>query len=266
MKSSLFPTLVVATAATFLIASQPARAGHVYGGIIDTNGTPGLQNGDALSFVNQTTGAAVTSLTLANSTLVTVLDNPQFGLYRSSGPTFTALASTGFAWEGSAYIPGNAFAARPGSFLEVRIAGVTGPTGATFAFWDQGAISPTSTYVVGQGLTLGTGRFDITSDGVSYADKSFFGDGVTPNPTTPNGRTPSNDPYGHIHGRSFTVDQVGVYTVSYVLSDVNGIQADSAPFTVTYTAVPEPGTVALLALVSVAAVVFLRRRSARVSS
>ncbi len=262
MKTLARFTLLPGALAALLLAANPARAGHVYGGIIDTNGTPGLQAGDALSFVSNTTGVAVTSLSL-NATLITTVGNAQQGLFRSSGPTFTALSKTGFAWEGSAYIAANPYAATAGSFLQVEIAGITGPSGAKFSFWDSGALTPTATYTLGTGLTLGTGRFDLTSDGTSYpAEAVFFGDGVTPNPTTPNGRTPSNDPYGHIHGRSFTMDQVGTYTVSYVLKDINGIHPDSAAFTVTYNAVPEPGTVALLALVGLIGFIFLRRRRA----
>jgi hypothetical protein len=76
-----------------------------------------------------------------------------------------------------------------------------------------------------------------------------------------NNTNPPLDPYGHIHGRSISVDTPGDYTVTYVLKDTTGTYADSTPFVVSYTAaVPEPGTIALLAGAGIGALV-LRMRS-----
>ncbi len=88
------------------------------------------------------------------------------------------------------------------------------------------------------------------------------GDGVTANPTGINNTNPPADPYGHIHGRSVSVDTPGDYTVTYILRDSTGTYTDSAPFVVSYTAVaavPEPGTLALLAGAGMGALVLLKR-------
>ena len=39
---------------------------------------------------------------------------------------------------------------------------------------------------------------------------------------------------------------LGIYSATFQLTDVNGLHADSAPVTITYEAVPEPGSISLL--------------------
>ncbi|MGB8166633.1 MAG: PEP-CTERM sorting domain-containing protein, partial [Chthoniobacteraceae bacterium] len=234
----------IAASATLLLAVSSAQAAHVFAGLLDTNSSSTFNAGDALSFVNSTSGAAVTGPSLGLQSMSQVTVGDQAGLYMTNGITFTALQRSGNVWNGTAYIAAKAFGASPGAYLELRIDSVTGPAGAHFSFWDDGATTPT--FTIATGLTGGTNAFLLTNDGITYGDQpQYVGDGVTPSPTTPNG-IPPTDPYGHIHGRSVTTDQEGTYTVSYVIHDRRGIQADSAPFVVTYGAVPEPTTAALL--------------------
>lgn len=251
----------VALAATLTIAAPSAHAVHVYAGLLDTNSSGTFNAGDALSFVNNTTGVAVTGPSLGVQTMPQVTVGAQAGLFMTNGITFTALQRSANVWNGTAYLAAKAFGANPGAYLELRVDSVTGPAGAHFSFWDDGATVPT--FTISTGVSGGTSAFLLTNDGVTYGDQpQFVGDGVTPNPTTSNGVPPA-DPYGHIHGRSVTVDQEGTYTVSYIIHDRSGIQADSAPFVVTYGAVPEPTTTALLGGFAILAVLLRRRHPAR---
>jgi len=255
--------LAALAAAAWALLPINAHAGHVYGGIIDTNGTSGLQAGDALAFIDTLTssptyGQAITGASLGLQTMTLVTIGAQSGLYLTTNISFTAL-SDGLNWTGSAYRAASPFAALSGARIQLQIQSVTGPGGAMFSFWDEAVstTSATTSYKVGSGLTLGTGIWDLTDLTLNV------GDGVTPNPTGIN--NPPVDPYGHIHGRSFTVDMPGEYTVRYILHDASGTQADSAPFVVSYSAVPEPGTIALLTGAGVASLLFFRRRKARVN-
>jgi hypothetical protein len=242
------------------IAATSARAAHVYGGIIDTNGTPGLQAGDALSFVSTSTavgaptpGSVVTGPSMGVQPMELVTTGAQAGLFITTGISFTGL-SNGKNWTGTAYRPSSPFAATGGN-LQLTIIGITGPDGAEFALWGD---SVTDVFMIEDGMFHvheGDGAWALT-------DKSLIvGDGVTPSPTGVNNTNPPLDPYGHIHGRSISVDTPGDYTVTYVLKDTTGTYADSAPFVVSYTAaVPEPSTIALLAGAGIGALV-LRKRS-----
>lgn len=234
------------------IAATSARAGHVYGGIIDTNGTSGLQAGDALSFINNSDGTVVTGAMQGDQLMSYVSSGAQAGLYITSGISFTAL-SNGLSFNGSAYRTLNIYAAS-GADVRMTIVGITGPDGAEFAFWTDG-VGRTDVFMIEDGgfhIHEGDGSLAITDTSLSV------GDGVSPTPTGLN--NPPVDPYGHIHGRYMVTDTPGTYTVSYMLTDASGKYANSAPFVVTYTAVPEPGTIALLAGAGIGALV-LRKRS-----
>lgn len=251
MKLNLTALLAV-TALSIAVTSTEASI-HVYGGIIDTNATPGLNPGDALAFVSNTTGAIVTGPSLGVQTMDSVTIGSQAGLFVTSNISFTGL-SNGKNWTGSGYREANPFAAS-GANLQLTIIGITGPDGAEFALWGD---SVTDVFHIDGGmlhLHEGDGVWAITDSSLTV------GDGVTPNPTGVNNTTPPLDPYGHIHSRSISVDTPGDYTVTYILKDKTGTYADSAPFVVAYTAaVPEPGTIALLAGAGIGALA-LRMRS-----
>lgn len=257
MKSITQFFFVVAIAATTSFIVPVAHAQHLYAGLVDTNGTAGLQIGDALSFVDPATGAPIagTGLGLQPMSLVTV--GAQAGLYMNNSYTFTAL-SDGLNWTGSGYRLANSFAAKSGTFVQIEILSVTGPVGAEFSFWDLGANStaPVTTFTIGTGITSGAGLWNLTDPTL------IVGDGVTTNPApTTVQETTGTDPYGHIHNRSWTADQPGTYTVSYILHDANNGQADSAPFTVTYGAVPEPSSAILAAVGGLGFLGVMRRRN-----
>ncbi len=270
MKLTSKQSTPLALAAALIITAQNAHAGHLYAGITDTNSSGTLNLGDALAFVSNTLGTPVAPLPAQVMSLA--ISGPQTGLYFTTGITWTALAAAGatqVSENGTTYIAANAFGATPGSYIQLQVSSVTGPAGAHFGFFDHGNSTSTPTFSVLTGSTGvgGTYNFLLTNDGITYADSpQYIGDGVNPT-STPNGTgTPGNvtavtNPFGHIHGRVFTADQEGTYTVNYVLHDLAGNQADSAPFSVTYSAVPEPASLALLAG-SAATLAFIRRRTA----
>jgi len=146
--------------------------------------------------------------------------------YLNSGPTLTALPGT-VANGGPS---GNASAL--GSFLEFKFTLFSAPSGGTFSFWDHGATAPTTTLGVGQTSPL----FELSGGEGNIVAGTLGG-----------------DPYGHIHGRRFTVDMPGDYSVGFQAFDtsVNGtgggpIHTPSDVLTIHFQGVPEPGTVTLL--------------------
>ena len=245
MKSHLLAAVLSLAALTL---HAPSAEGHVYAGIIDSNGSAGLNAGDALAFINQSSGVPIsgTSLGVQSMSLVTIGD--QAGLFYTGEPVFVGLSNGMSLWGVPGYYeyrPANPYAATSGALIQIKIDSIVGPSGATFSFW-QGAIVEES-YVIG------------TSTGTDYWNLT---DLTLPTGTPPQGggvNNPPVDPYGHIHQRGYTVDTPGTYTVSFLLHDANGVQADSAPIFITFATVPESGTLGLFVVASVVGVALLRR-------
>ena len=86
-----------------------------------------------------------------------------------------------------------------GSLPKVEVVSIAGPEGGSFSFWEAGAAAPTWTRAVGWSAT-DADRPSITV----YQDATG---------------------YGHVHGRAFTVDRPGTYTVVFRAVDA----AASAP-------------------------------------
>ncbi len=109
-------------------------------------------------------------------------------------------------------------AAGLGTRIAVQLLGIQGPTGAHLGFWEtlQDEVDSTNrTWTLPIPLVGGTNLIPVTQSSDS----------------------PTADPYGHLHGRIYTVDRPGFYVTTWRFVDLstNGpgggpIQAPSAPF------------------------------------
>jgi hypothetical protein len=103
----------------------------------------------------------------------------------------------------------NALHQAPGSNPRIEIVSVQGPAGGSFAFWEVGAVAPT--WLRAAGWT-GTGAtFSVILNGDSHA-----------------------------HGRAFTMDKPGTYTVTFRAVDMANKFTASANKTITFVAQQPP--------------------------
>jgi hypothetical protein len=181
------------TGAAILLCSAAAFAQHQH---INAGAVGGA--GSQLYFVNgsnfNTNSGYVLELTPATN-------GPFAGLYHGS-ISFTALPATIFAG-------GPAFGhAQPGAYIELKMVSVTGPSGV-FGFWleDEDLGTAEKIFEMPAGTTDGTSMFNLSeSDGA-----------------------PDSDPYGHVHGRAFTLSEKGLYTVGFQLVDTSANGAGGGP-------------------------------------
>ena len=103
----------------------------------------------------------------------------------------------------------NALDPAAGAEPQMEIVSVTGPSGGSFAFWEVGATAPTWWRAAGW----------------SGADEVF--------PVILEGET-------HAHGRAFTMDRPGTYTVTFRAVDAAGKLTPSADKTIAFTAQQPP--------------------------
>jgi hypothetical protein len=204
-----------------LLAGRTALAqhGHLNAGAVGTS------QGDALTWAN---GSGFAESSGYVKSLVYAETGNRAGYYAGS-ITLTSLPAT-VANGGPA-----AGAAALGSFLQYGIVSVTGPAGGSFGFWEAGATTPTFSYASG-----------FASASPTLIALSEAGAGVA-----------GADPFGHLHGRNFTVTQPGEYSVGFQAFDTSTSGTGGAPihapsevltikFSAAAVAVPEPGMLALL--------------------
>ncbi len=96
--------------------------------------------------------------------------------------------------------------AATGSWIWAEIVSVSGPTGATFGFWEENANTITRALTANQ--ATGSPRF-VISEGVD---------------------DPGDDPLGHIHGRAWTANLPGDYIVGIRLVDLSTSGACGGPW------------------------------------
>ncbi len=174
--------------------AKAAAHAHVNAGAIES------RPGAALYFVNGDRFAAESGYVLPMNRSATP---PHAGLYRGE-ITFTALAAT------SSY-GGPAFGhAAPGARVEMVVEELTGPAGGRFGFWEGGGEEDegmTMTFDVPVGTTGGTQRFHLSESTGEAGD----------------------DPFGHVHGRVYTVTEPGLYRVGFRLIDTSTQGAGGGP-------------------------------------
>lgn len=180
---------------SLILASMPALGSHQH----INAGALGSQAGAPLSFVNGDRFVAESGYVMP---MQPATAGPRAGLHAGS-VTFTALPA-GLDYGGPAF--GHA---APGSRLELVVETVVGPAGGRFGFWETAGESEGTelTFEVPVGETDGSHRFPLS--------ESFGASG--------------DDPYGHIHGRVFTVDLPGLYRVGMRLIDTSVNGADGGP-------------------------------------
>ncbi len=138
--------------------------------------------------------------------------SPYEGFYYMNDLVFVAQAAT------PDYGGPEPDAAGLGTVVFAQLLGIKGPAGSHLQFWEttqDGVDSTNLTWTVPIPLTGGTNLIQVTQ-------------------TPP---SPTSDPYGHLHGRIYSVDQPGFYVTTWRFVDLstNGpgggpVQAPSAPF------------------------------------
>lgn len=233
--------ILVALALVLGLPAPLSAHQHFNAGVVDANSNGEPDPGEALRFVNAPSSSSVYHMTPRN-------DGLNYGGYysldefpRDGFPddyfTFTSLSDGQYELE-------SPFHPATGSSIWAQITNVTGPDGGSFGFWEENwsYSHPTPTASFAGGESTGDFAFVLSE---------------SPFPTDPD-----EDPSGHIHNRGFTASTPGDYYVTFTLVDrsTNGpgggpIHTPSVPYTFHFVAVPEPGTLTLIGLTGIAAVV-----------
>ena len=180
--------LAAATAALLAAAAGARAHEHLAAGANST--TPG----SPLIFVN--TADYATNSGYVFNLGADAPGSPYDGWYYTADLVFAALAAT------PNYGGPEAQAASLGSHIEIVLETFSGPPGATLGFWEtqqNGVDSTNLTWTIPVGLANGTNHIVVSeTDGSSTAD-----------------------PYGHIHGRIYSVNIPGLYTVGFRYADTS---------------------------------------------
>ncbi len=179
----------LSAAVLLLSAARSLQAQHIH---VNAGATSPAQDAP-LYFAN---GDAYATNALYDVYLSLARSGSFSNLYQGAGVTFTALASTP---DNGGPAPGHA---AEGSFLQLQFVALNGPAGGEFGVWMQEEGDPTANYplfTLPVGVTNGANLIALSeSDG-----------------------SPGADPYGHIHGRTFTVTKPGLYTLGCRLVDTS---------------------------------------------
>ena len=127
----------------------------------------------------------------------------KYSNYYEGNITLTALHSTNVFGEPIPNAPA------PGAFVVVEIVSVHGPEGGAFQFWDADtATAPT--YDIPVGSTTDTFRWEVSESALGAGEAG-------------------GDPFGHIHGRRFTVTKPGLYSIGFRAVDISTNGAGGGP-------------------------------------
>ena len=136
-------------------------------------------------------------------------DDPLYSHLYNSDVTLVSLPATLYT---GGPAPG---AAAQGAYIQAIMRTVQGPEGGGISFWveNDDATFTTKMFTVPVGTTDSTNQFNLTEGETDV--------GVD----TPDGP----DPFGHIHGRRFTSDRPGLYTVGFQFVDTSHAGTDGGP-------------------------------------
>jgi hypothetical protein len=184
---------------------------HYAAGIVDANHNGQADAGEALQFVGENgTGRTFHLLPRPAGQRPTVrcggfyaLDEQPRTLFPTEAFSFTALSD-------GQYEVASPLHAHTGAYLWLEITAVSGPAGGHLGFWNENASfffdAPSVSFATGQP----TGNYRLVlSEGI---------DEVT------------EDPFGHIHGRSWTADKAGDYYLSVRLVDLSTTGPGGGPW------------------------------------
>jgi hypothetical protein len=106
-------------------------------------------------------------------------------------------------------------AAAQGAYVEAILKSVQGPPGGEIGFWVENvdATETTEMFTVPVTTTDSTNRFNLTEGEVGVGVDTQYGP----------------DPFGHIHGRRFTANKPGLYTVGFQFIDTGHAGTDGGP-------------------------------------
>lgn len=198
------PGLSVFAAWLLAVLKAGAQHAHIYGGAYEHDaGSPLVFPNGYLWDTNSYSGVYPACIFM-------VKDDPNVPLYPGlyqSDVSWTSLPATIFTGGPSLY------AAELGSFLEMIVRSVQGPPGGAIGLWQENdEFEPTATrnlFSIPVGTVNSTHRFNLTQ--------------------SPEEGGWENDPYGHIHGRRFTANKPGLYTVGVQLIDTSSAGPGGSP-------------------------------------
>ena len=123
-------------------------------------------------------------------------------LYQTAA-SFTALPAT--IWTGGP----TPYAAEQGAYIEMILVSTEGPAGGEIALWEEN-----------EEATVTTRKFTLPSGTFNGTNRINLSEGIT---------IPDPDPFGHIHGRRFTANKPGLYTLGVQLIDTSTAGPNGGP-------------------------------------
>ena len=175
------------------IVSAQAQHVHIYAGALEQ--TPGaplfFQNADVWG-TNSYGGYTQSPACMYLESNIPLLYP---GLYQTA-TTFVSLPATIFNGGPSAY------AASFGTYIELKFVSLQGPAGGVLTVWSEidDPQNPAVLFSMPAGAANGTNRYNLSEGDAN---------------------DPSADPYGHIHGRRFTLNKPGLYILGLQLVDTS---------------------------------------------
>ena len=179
-----FEKLLLLSFAT--VSTSLAQHGHLNVGAVGKN------QGDQLNFNN---GMDF----IAASGYVKTLDFASTGKYSNyfnGNISLTAMHSVDGL---GGPVPGSP---APGSLIQLQVVRVSGPEGGIFALWEDGISTNGPALEFPVSTMEGTNRYMLSDASIGAGQ-------------------PGADPFGHIHGRRFTANKPGVYTVGLKAHDIS---------------------------------------------